>query len=248
VKGIRCAAVVCAAGASTRMGGQVRKPYLKLLGRPILAWTLKALSKVKGLQQIVIVTRPEDRQAAQAAARLARLPRDIQPAFADGGARRQDSVFNGLKATAPECELVLIHDAARPFPSQQAMAEACAQARAMGAAILASRVKDTVKRETGGSPPVTLETVRRAGLWLAQTPQVFRRKLILELFERLARETPGREVTDDAAVCEAYGQPVALVESPPANLKITRPEDVLLAEACLKAGLINKKSKVKSQK
>ena len=227
------------------MGGKLRKPYLKLRGKPILAWTLRALSKVKGLRQIIVVTRPEDRAMAQTAAKQARLPRGLGLAYVDGGARRQDSVFNGLKATAPECELVLIHDAARPFPAQPAMAEACAQAHVLGAAILACRVKDTVKREAADSPsgtrhlsPVTLETVPRAGLWLAQTPQVFRRKLILELFERLARETPEREVTDDAAVCEMFGQPVALVESPQTNLKITRPEDVSLAEACLKAGLV----------
>jgi 2-C-methyl-D-erythritol 4-phosphate cytidylyltransferase len=224
------------------MGGKLRKPYLGLLGKPVLAWTLKALSAVKGLRQIVIVTRPEDRATAQAAAKQARLPRRISLAFVDGGARRQDSVLNGLKATAPQCELVLIHDAARPFPAPQAMAEACAQARLLGAAILACRVKDTVKREKEGvtrhSSPVTLETVPRQGLWLAQTPQVFRRELILELLERLMRETPGREVTDDAAVCEACGRAVALVESPQTNLKITRPEDVLLAEAYLKAGLV----------
>jgi len=227
------------------MGGKVRKPYLLLRRQPVLTWTLKSLSQVAGLRQIVIVTRPEDRATAQAAARRAKLPRRIALTFADGGARRQDSVCNGLQAVSPECALVLIHDAARPFPEQQAMAAACVQARLMGAAILASRVKDTVKREAEDSspatrhpPPVTLETVPRLGLWLAQTPQVFRRRLLLGLFERLVREAPEREVTDDAAVCELYGQPVALVEAPPTNLKITRPEDVLLAEAYLEAGLV----------
>lgn len=229
------------------MGLKVRKPYLLLRGQPILTWTLKALHQVAGLRQIVIVTRPEDRAAAQAAARRAQLPRRIKLAYAAGGARRQDSVFNGLLAVSAACELVLIHDAARPFPQPEALAAACVQARALGAAILAERVKDTVKRESAGAPsgrrrppplPVTLQTVPRGGLWLAQTPQVFRRKLILGLFARLARERPEREVTDDAAVCEACGQPVALIEAPSTNLKITRPEDVLLAEAYLKAGLV----------
>jgi len=227
------------------MGGKVRKPYLLLWGQPILTWTLKSLGQVAGLRQVVLVTRPEDRATAQAAARLAKLPRRIKLTFAPGGARRQDSVFNGLKAASPACDLVLIHDAARPFPGRRALAAACAQAHLGGAAILASRVKDTVKREaedsapgTRHSSPVTLETVPRQGLWLAQTPQVFQRKLILELFERLARATPEREVTDDAAVCELYGHAVALIESPQTNLKITRREDVLLAEAYLKAGLV----------
>lgn len=80
-------------------------------------------------------------------------------------------------------------------------------------------------------------TVPRTGLWLAQTPQVFQRKLLLELFERLAREAPNQELTDDAGICEYFKQPVALIPSSDTNLKVTRPEDLAIAEAILRAGI-----------
>jgi 2-C-methyl-D-erythritol 4-phosphate cytidylyltransferase len=234
-------AIVVAAGSSTRMGGKVRKPYLKLRGRPILAWTLKALAHVSGLQQIVLVTRPEDRKVAAAAARLAKLPKRVSLDFAHGGARRQDSVFNGLKAVANDSHLVLIHDAARPFPSHETIEAACAQASESGAAILACRVRDTVKRAAdpngpaGRMPWVQIwETVPRKDLWLAQTPQVFRRDLILALFERIFRKEPEREFTDDAAIFEYFGVPVALIESSETNMKVTKPEDLTIAEMLLK--------------
>lgn len=239
---VPCTAIVVAAGSSSRMGGKVRKPYLKLRGKPILAWTLSALGKVKGLRQIVLVTRPEDRARAARVAKSAKLPRSVRVDFADGGARRQDSVLNGLNAASPESDLVLIHDAARPFPELKAIATACVRAAATGAAILACRVKDTVKRETATAaeaPTLLIETtVPRAGLWLAQTPQIFRRTLILKLFERLNSEAPKQEVTDDASICEIFKQPVELIECSETNFKVTRPEDLKIAEAFLRMKLV----------
>lgn len=236
---IRCAAVVVAAGASVRMGGKVRKPYLKLRGRPVLSWTLERLGRVRGLAQVVIVTRPEDRAQAQRAVRLAKLPKKLAVAFAAGGPRRQDSVLNGLRVANQETEVVLIHDAARPFPPLEAMAAAVAGAAREGAAILAVPVRDTVKRQAvGDGPPFIAETVPRAGLWLAQTPQVFRFGLIRDLLEKLNRATPALEVTDDAAVCERFGHPVALIAGAATNLKITRAEDLRIAEALLRRGLV----------
>jgi len=243
--------IIVAAGSSSRMGGKVRKPYLKLRGKPILTWTVAALGKLSGVKQIVLVTRPEDRKRAAAAAKLAKIPKSVRLDFADGGARRQDSVFNGLNVTLPDAELVLIQDAARPFPKKETMEHACEAAMQLGASILSCRVKDTVKKESGNTwqmagdkasgvrhEPLTLETVPRAGLWLAQTPQIFRRILILELFARLMGEYPEKEVTDDASICELFGHPVALVESSETNFKVTRPEDLAIAEAYLKLGLV----------
>ena len=233
-------AVVVAAGSSSRMGGKVNKPYLTLRGRAVLSWTLSALARVRGLREIVLVTRPEERTRARRAVVKARLPRSLSVRFADGGARRQDSVLNGVRAASTEAGLILIHDAARPFPPAAAIAAAQAAALACGAAILAVPVRDTVKKQfkIQNSKFKIQATVPRAGLWLAQTPQVFRRELILELLERLARETPGVEVTDDAAVCERYGQAVALVESNATNFKITRPEDLKIAEALLRMRIV----------
>jgi 2-C-methyl-D-erythritol 4-phosphate cytidylyltransferase len=240
-KSFSAAAIVVAAGSSSRMGGKVRKPYLSLRGKPILAWTLSALAKVKGLKQIVLVTRPDDREMAMGVAKKAKLPSRIKVLLADGGARRQDSVMNGLRASSPQCDLVLIHDAARPFPPMQAMADACQSALSSGAAILAVRVKDTVKREADSSKngPSIETTIPRVGLWLAQTPQVFQRDLIIKLNEKLAREAPHREVTDDASICEILQQSVALIESSDTNFKVTRPEDLRIAEAFLKLKLVS---------
>jgi len=244
-----CAAVIVAAGASSRMGGKTRKPYLDLRGKPVLSWALAALARVPGMRQIVLVTREDDRAAAKQAAKLARLPKSVKVDYADGGVRRQDSVNNGLLTTSEEIELVLIHDGARPFPPLEAMKKAVDSAASHGGAILAVPVRDTVKRQSKHiSPhpadatheevlPVIYETISRAGLWLAQTPQVFRRSRLFEDFERLSR-TPELEVTDDASVLERFGHAVALIESSPVNLKITRGEDLALAEAYLKAKLV----------
>ncbi|HLX61954.1 MAG TPA: 2-C-methyl-D-erythritol 4-phosphate cytidylyltransferase [Planctomycetota bacterium] len=238
-------AVVCAAGASSRMGGKVRKPYLSLRGKPILAWSLEAIAHVVQVRQLILVTRPEDRAMALECATKAKLPRRVRIDTADGGARRQDSVFNGLKETSPSAELVLIHDAARPFPERSALVQVCQRAAEVGGAILACRVRDTIKKEAGARagrmPAVQIieTTVPRAGLWQAQTPQVFRRELILECFENLAASAPDKEMTDDAAILEYFGKPVALVESSSMNFKVTQPEDLAIAEALLKAGIVS---------
>ena len=220
------------------MGGNVRKPYLTLRGKPILSWTLAALARIPQVRQIVLVTRPDDREMALDAARQADLPQRVTVDTADGGARRQDSVFNGLKATRPDAQLVLIHDAARPFPQHQALVDVCAKAADVGAAILACRVRDTIKKERPSEPATIETTVPRAGLWQAQTPQVFQRQLILDCFEKLTREASELEVTDDASICEYFQQAVALVESSSSNFKVTQPEDIAIAEAFLSCGLV----------
>lgn len=232
----RASAVVVAAGSSTRMGGRTRKPYLKLRGRPILSWTLAALGRVPAVREIVLVTRPDDRDRAIQAVKLAKLPKRVQVTFADGGARRQDSVGNGIRAASERSGVVMIHDAARPFPPQDAMKTALVEALACGAAILAIPVRDTVKRQRGKNARIE-RTVPREGLWLAQTPQVLRRAEAVKLFARLAK-SPRAEVTDDASVFERFGKPVALVESSTMNLKVTRPEDLPIAEALLRQGLV----------
>ena len=235
------AAIVCAAGSSNRMGGNVRKPYLTLRGKPILSWTLAALARLPQLEQIVLVTRPDDRTIALECAGFADLPGRVRVDTVDGGARRQDSVFNGLKATRADAELILIHDAARPFPQQDALVQVCDRASETGGAILACRVIDTIKKERpGNSANAVIETtISREGLWRAQTPQVFRRELILECFERIAREAPEKEFTDDASICEHFNHAVALVESNSSNIKVTQPEDIAIAEAFLNSGLVS---------
>lgn len=224
------------------MGGNVRKPYLELQSRPILSWTLASLARVTSLREIILVTRPEDREPARFAVERAELPRRVSLSFADGGKRRQDSVFNGLCAATPASKLVLIHDAARPFPAKETMRQALEAAHRCGGAILAKPVRDTIKKQRtrlSFKTPMIDGTVPREQLWQAQTPQVFQLALILRLFRRLMRAEPETLMTDDAAVCEHFGKKVALIESSATNIKVTRPEDVPIAEAYLKLGLVS---------
>ncbi len=220
-------AVVVAAGKGERMGGDVPKPYLLLGGLPILCRTLVRLqNQILGLREIIVVIRPEDREGE-----VARWRRQIEAAGAtrlvDGGPTRMESVEAGLHAVAEEADLVLIHDAVRPFfPPAQAR-EACRAALRVGGAILALPVRDTLKREAGEG--LIGETVNRTGLWQAQTPQVFKRDVLLSALKKA--KAVGLKASDDAQLLEEAGLPVQLVMGSVANFKITRPEDLELAEA-----------------
>jgi 2-C-methyl-D-erythritol 4-phosphate cytidylyltransferase/2-C-methyl-D-erythritol 2,4-cyclodiphosphate synthase len=151
-------------------------------------------------------------------------------AIVTGGERRHDSVAAGLAELPEEVAIIVIHDGARPL-AEAALFDRCARAAARspgGAAIAAIPVADTMKRVTDGS---IAETVDRTGLWAAQTPQAFR----LETLRRVMAAAPGGEITDEARLCELAGIPVAVVPGSPANLKVTHPEDIAVADALLQA-------------
>jgi 2-C-methyl-D-erythritol 4-phosphate cytidylyltransferase len=151
--------------------------------------------------------------------------------IADGGAERFESVANALSALKPEAEFVAIHDAVRPCLTDELIGTVFAAAEKNGAALLAVPVTDTVKRVDGSR--VVKETVARQGLWLAQTPQVFRRDWLVEAYAK--RATLGREITDDTQLIEAAGHPVHVVEGSSTNIKLTTKHDLYLAEAVLKS-------------
>jgi len=151
--------------------------------------------------------------------------------IADGGKERFESVANALALVKPEVEFVAIHDAARPCVTTELIDSVFASAVKMGAAMLAVPVSDTVKRADDKGR--VRETVPRQGLWLAQTPQVFRRDWLVEAYAKRAQL--GRDITDDAQLLEAAGHAVHLVQGSTTNLKITAREDLALAEAILKA-------------
>ncbi len=146
--------------------------------------------------------------------------------LAAAGAERQHSVASGLAATDPDCEIVVVHDAARPFVAPEAIASCVAAARTHGAAILAAAVSDTVKRVD--RERIT-ETIPRAGLWLAQTPQVARADLLRRAHSEAARL--GIVETDEAALVERLGETVVVVAGSHLNRKITTPDDLAWAEA-----------------
>lgn len=215
-------AILLCAGRGERLGAGVPKAAVPLAGRPLFAWSLETLGRCADVDSIVVVgpvRTLRDRLAASglAAPKLA--------AWVEGGAERQDSVAHGLAALPADCDLVAVHDSARALVSEAVVARAVAAARASGAAIAAMPLADTLKRVEDG---VIHGTPARAGLWTAQTPQVFRRDW-LEAAHAAAHGT----ATDDAALVEAIGHPVHVSPGDALNFKVTTPGDLALAERWL---------------
>jgi 2-C-methyl-D-erythritol 4-phosphate cytidylyltransferase len=209
----------------------VPKQYLALAGAPILVRTLQALGRAGEVSGIVV---PVPRGQVAHTERLLRRFRVRRVlAVVEGGADRQASVRLGLAAAPPGARWVLVHDAVRPFITAGLVGAVLAAARPTGAAACGLPVRETVKRVRGG---LVAETLAREGLWLVQTPQAFRRALLEEAHDKALRD--GRSGTDDAALVEWLGVPVAMVPGLPGNLKITTWEDLVAArrQAALSAG------------
>ena len=216
-------AIVVAAGSSSRMGG-VDKVLVPLGGRPLLAWSLDALRASSSVGRLIVVVRPE--RAAEL--RSAAWVRATDAEVIAGATRRQESVAAGVRAAT--ADVVLVHDGARPLVSPALVDRVCRAAAEHGAAIPLLPVTETLKRVRDGR---VVETVDRAYIAVAQTPQGIRRRLLLDAYERF--DPAGeREFTDEAALLEAVGAPVAVVEGDPANLKVTVPDDLERAEALLR--------------
>jgi 2-C-methyl-D-erythritol 4-phosphate cytidylyltransferase len=224
---MRVIAIIPAAGAGRRMGSAVEKQFLHLRGIPILAHTLRVFDKSPKIDGIVLVVAPQQRQALEGEV-LGPHPCEKLLRVIDGGAERQDSVANGLRAIPPECELVVVHDGVRPLVSIDLLEAVLEAAHHYGAAIAAIPAGDTVKQADSQKVVATLE---RETIWLAQTPQIFRAKLLRRAYEKAARDQA--VVTDDAALVERIGVTVHLVHGSPENIKVTTPGDLLLAEAIL---------------
>jgi len=227
-------AVLVAAGASTRMGttGGARKPWIELLGAPLLAHTVSAFARTATVGSIVLVVHADDLGAA-------RELRAGSPDFARvvgvvaGGSERGDSVRIGCNAAAdreePGFEVLCVHDAARPLVAPAAIDDVVRAAVRTGAGLLAIPVRDTLKHSDDGERAT--RTVDRSPLWCAQTPQCFERARFLDCLERAGAE--GYSPTDDASLWERYVGPVTLVRGDATNRKITGPEDLETARALL---------------
>lgn len=230
--------IVVAAGLGLRLAqelgpGAPRKALVTLRGRPLVLWSTWALARTPGVDEVLVVLHPEDLASVPSSPLGAALRAAGATGFVAGGARRQDSVRLGVEATRDDPErLVLVHDAARPFLDPALAGEALERARAVGGALLAVPVRDTVKRAEQGGERVR-ETVSRSGLWLAQTPQVARRDLLLRAL--LDADRAGVEVTDEAAALERLGLPVELVQSAERNFKVTTAADLERARQVLAA-------------
>lgn len=213
----RAAAVIPAGGSGRRMGA--RKQYLELAGEPILLHAVRPFLEHPRVERVIVALPSED-----AASPPAFLPPRV--VVVAGGAERGDSVRAGLQAVPEDAEVVLVHDAARPLVTREIIDRTLDAAAGGVGALAAIPVADTLKRVADGG--AVEETVDRAGLWRAQTPQAFPRSMILSAYERAAAE--GVRATDDAALVERFGGRVVVVPGSSRNIKVTTTDDLDMAE------------------
>ena len=223
---MKVSAVIVAAGGSRRMGFD--KLEADLAGRPVLAHSILAFQKCDSVSEIRIVTSAEKVEGITALANELQATKFIE--CVEGGAERHLSVWNGLKRIGEGCDLVAVHDGARPLVSPEAITDCAVAAGDFGAASLAHRVADTLKR--GNDEDQVVASVSREDLWAMETPQIFRRELILEAYLKILETN--ELVTDEVSATQALGHEVHLVDNSQPNFKITVPGDLLLAEAVLK--------------
>ena len=223
------AVILPAAGRSSRFGGKEKKPFALLDGRAVWLRTVELFITRNDVCQTLLVVAPEDRELFRTryAPNIAFL--DVQ--VVEGGSERFESVANALAKLKDEVEFIAVHDAVRPCVGTALIDAVFQKATATGAAMLGVPVADTLKRVDGQK--MVKETLSRQGLWLAQTPQVFRRDWMVEAYAN--RGKLGKEITDDAQLIEAAGHAVHVVDGSPSNIKITTQSDLLLAKAILQS-------------
>jgi len=210
------------------MEAAIPKQFLMLGDVPLLLHSLQVFERAGSISQIILVV-PKDERERTLSEIITRYGLKKVAKVVAGGETRQESVYHGLKETDPEAEVVVVHDAVRPFVTEDLIERSIEAAQTSGGAIVAVPMKETVKQV--GPDGHILHTVDRAQLWLAQTPQTFHRALLMEGYRKA--EYDGFHATDEAAVMERLGQKVAIVPGRWDNIKITTPEDFQMAEAIL---------------
>ncbi len=221
-------AIVPAAGSGNRMGRELSKQYLSLGGMPLLVHTLKVFEECPLVDALLVVVPPQDidfvRNAVLAPWKLKKVAGVIP-----GGKERQDSVRAGVEALDRETDLVIIHDAVRPFITIEMISQCILAAREEGAVTVGVPVKDTVKEVAPDGR--VMRTCDRGLMWLTQTPQAFRRDIIENAHRAADRD--GFRGTDDASLVERLGVTVRMIRGEYSNIKITTPDDLILAETLL---------------
>jgi 2-C-methyl-D-erythritol 4-phosphate cytidylyltransferase len=225
----RIAVIVPAAGLGTRMGADQPKQFLELDGVPLIIFTLQRLASCPAITDFLISTRAEDVMSLQDKVAKAALGRPAK--VIHGGDTRQQSVANALAQVDPSTELVLVHDAVRPFVTREQIERLIAEARARGAAILGLPAIDTIKEVKRASLPEDVAlisaTIPRERIVMAQTPQAFSYTLLRDAFRKAQQD--GMTASDEAALVERFGHDVFVVQGSERNIKITRPSDMDLA-------------------
>lgn len=224
---MHCTVIIPAAGIGTRFGSEIPKQYFEIGGVPILARTIDRFLRSGLTPRIIVATAEGDRWWPEI--RESRRWDGVETVR--GGATRQESVMAGLRKAGTE-GLVAIHDAVRPYFRRVTFQKLLEAAEAEGAALPALPLRETIHRVENGT---IVETVDRASLWGAQTPQCFRTELLAELMERAWHESV--VATDEASLVAHYDHPVRVIEGDPGNIKITTPEDIDLIEPFLRKEL-----------
>ncbi len=221
LEGKTISVVIPAAGAGKRMGSVQAKQFLELNGKPVLVHTLSRFQFSDIIDEIIVAVSDEYLPLMTAMKETESLSKVVQ--IVKGGAERQDSVWNGIQKSTGD--VILVHDAVRPFISGATIRQVADAAVEFGSAIVAVRAKETIKLSDGGEN--ILSTPERKNLWVAQTPQAFSRSILLEAFKGAQKE--GFYGTDEAMLVERMGIKVRIVEGSYDNIKITTPEDLEVA-------------------
>lgn len=210
------------------MGAAIGKQFLLLDEKPILVHTLERFEQSPEINEIIVATQRSSFTIIEGMKEKYSLSKLRPPV--EGGERRQDSIARALNAVDPSAEIIVVHDAVRPFVHLKEITQSIETARYFGASIVAVRAKDTMKQaSTDGRVERTLN---RASLWSVQTPQTFQRKILLQAYEHAAANDI--TATDDSYLAERIGISPIIVEGSYENIKITTPDDLLLAELLLK--------------
>ncbi|XP_010030242.2 2-C-methyl-D-erythritol 4-phosphate cytidylyltransferase, chloroplastic isoform X1 [Eucalyptus grandis] len=217
--------ILLAGGKGKRMGASMPKQYLPLLGQPIALYSFYTFSQMREVKEIIVVCDPSYKDIFEDTKEEIQV--DLK--FTLPGKERQDSVYSGLQAVDSGSELVCIHDSARPLVSHGDIEKVLKDGWENGAAVLGVPVKATIKE--ANSESFVVKTLDRKTLWEMQTPQVIKPSLLKRGFELVNRE--GLEVTDDVSIVEHLRHPVYVTEGSYTNIKVTTPDDLLLAERIL---------------
>ena len=210
------------------MAHSVKKPYLELAQKPILAHTIQRFERNSAVDAIFVIVDQADFNECHATVLGPYAFTKVQK-LVEGGETRQMSVYNGIRALSADVDFVIVHDGVRPFVTDEVIFACLAAADECGAAVAAVPVKDTIK--IANTDGFIVETPAREQLWAVQTPQVFRKSLLEEAHQ--AAQAQQLTATDDASLVEQLGFPVKLVKGSYANLKITTPVDLQIAEVLL---------------
>jgi len=220
--------IIVAGGKGERMGPDVDKAFLSLGAKPVLVYSLLAFEKCPDVDEVVLVVRKERVEAARCAVQMFGCKKVIK--IISGGNQRQQSVANGLAEISEEAEVVAVHDGARPCVTLGLISETIKSARQYGSGVAAVKITDTVKEVDKGM--IIAQTIDRTKLWRVQTPQAFKVALLRKAFAMVKKKKI--KITDEASSVELICDNVRLVQSSSSNIKITSPDDLMLAAALMR--------------